>query len=814
MKKYNKTANWILLVIIILISTTKHFAGIYEMNQTNGRYIRLEVPGDNKDLRFSEIQVFSGNKLISQGLSLPEANASAPERMSSVFNGHWEYDSRFATDANTLEKKGVRTNRESNPWFVLDLGQTYAIDKIIIYKSGRFRGVTMKVGSNFTCDNPSYIQEDIIEDDFISFESGASTKKNLGAIWMIGDQVNLGNKDLAITSTPRSELYAELNRIGYDFTFTGHLTDQAEGLPNDPSFTSHSCLDNVKIKDISDNLKNYWEQGRLKSVKPNIVCVMLGTNDIDNDLIDKTPERMKTLLDELYALPDIGTPLVLVGAIPPNQTIERKKTNVNIYNEGLESLVRSYQIAGKNIEFVDHFNALGGETTSIISLYMQSDVDSEFGPGIHLNATGNIIVGKKWLFEISKDIITKDIPEDPWAFPKTECVRSLLQVNTSYYQYFFDIDGVSFSVIPPKPGVVHYSGKKPWMWRNIFYSGNTGQSITNDIKLINEGFYAVNVYGDVTGHPDGNKKVKYVYDYLTKNYGFAPTFSASAMSRGGFMVMRFANEYPDLIEGILMDNACSDGLSWPAGVEYAGDIEYAPGQYYTGPGSKGSFELYLQSYTQYSTLEEIVEHLKWDSPINQLGPLAKSGVKILSICGSQDHAVPYEENDLRLEQEYKKLGGDINVIVEDKGHRHGQVTNEAHITFLNFVRDNVFRVPNPCIDTITITTCDSYTTPSGKVWTTSKLENDTILNAIGSDSIISIDLTIKEKSTSNLQITTCNSYTTPSGKVWTTSRTENDTIPNAVGCDSIITIDLTINNTSYTTDVQTCLLYTSDAADD
>ena len=337
MKNKKKIGNWILTLVILLISFTNHYAGIYEMSQTSGRYIRLEVPGDKKELRFSEIQVFSGNKMISQGKSLPEGNPREPRRMSSVFNGHWQYDSRYATDANTLEKKGVRTNKETNPWFVLDLGKIYEIDKIIIYKSGngRFSGVTMKVGNNFTCDNPSYIQENIIEDDFISFESGANIKKNVGAIWIIGDQVNLGNKDGATTSTPRSEMYKYLNKIGYDFTFTGHLTSQAEGLANDPNFTSHSCLDNVKIKDVSDKLKSYWKQGRLKSVKPNIICVMLGTNDIDNDLIDKTPERMKTLLDKLYALPDIGSPLVLVGAIPPNQTIERKKTNVNIYNEGL-----------------------------------------------------------------------------------------------------------------------------------------------------------------------------------------------------------------------------------------------------------------------------------------------------------------------------------------------------------------------------------------------------------------------------------------------------------------------------------------------
>jgi len=110
---------------------------------------------------------------------------------------------------------------------------------------------------------------------------------------------------------------------------------------------------------------------------------------------------------------------------------------------------------------------------------------------------------------------------------------------------------------------------------------------------------------------------------------------------------------------------------------------------------------------------------------------------------------------------------------------------------------------------IQVIACDRYTTPSGKVWTTSRTENDTITNAVGCDSIITIDLTINNKSSNSIQITACNSYTTPSGKVWITSKTENDTIPNAVGCDSIITIDLTINKTSYSTDViTTCESYT------
>jgi hypothetical protein len=44
----------------------------------------------------------------------------------------------------------------------------------------------------------------------------------------------------------------------------------------------------------------------------------------------------------------------------------------------------------------------------------------------------------------------------------------------------------------------------------------------------------------------------------------------------------------------------------------------------------------------------------------------------------------------------------------------------------------------------------------------------------------------------------CGTYTSPSGKIWTTTGTYKDTIPNANLCDSVITINLTINNVNTT----------------
>lgn len=94
---------------------------------------------------------------------------------------------------------------------------------------------------------------------------------------------------------------------------------------------------------------------------------------------------------------------------------------------------------------------------------------------------------------------------------------------------------------------------------------------------------------------------------------------------------------------------------------------------------------------------------------------------------------------------------------------------------------------------ITETACDSYTSPSGILFTNSGIVNDTISNAAGCDSILVIDLTVEQSSTASIVENVCGSYTGPSGMVFTQSGMVTDVIPNAAGCDSTISIDLTVN---------------------
>jgi hypothetical protein len=104
---------------------------------------------------------------------------------------------------------------------------------------------------------------------------------------------------------------------------------------------------------------------------------------------------------------------------------------------------------------------------------------------------------------------------------------------------------------------------------------------------------------------------------------------------------------------------------------------------------------------------------------------------------------------------------------------------------------------SPTSSSIIQTSCVSYTSPSTNyTWTTSGIYTDTIPNAAGCDSVITIDLSINNTA-AFISLSSCNNYVSPSANYsWTSSGVYTDTIPNASGCDSIITINLTINNST------------------
>jgi len=101
--------------------------------------------------------------------------------------------------------------------------------------------------------------------------------------------------------------------------------------------------------------------------------------------------------------------------------------------------------------------------------------------------------------------------------------------------------------------------------------------------------------------------------------------------------------------------------------------------------------------------------------------------------------------------------------------------------------------------TLSPTACNSYTAPSGAVYTSSDTYMDTIANQWGCDSIITINATVNYPTTANDVITACDSHTWIDGTNYTDNNsTATYTLNGSNGCDSVVTLNLTINETPDT----------------
>lgn len=92
--------------------------------------------------------------------------------------------------------------------------------------------------------------------------------------------------------------------------------------------------------------------------------------------------------------------------------------------------------------------------------------------------------------------------------------------------------------------------------------------------------------------------------------------------------------------------------------------------------------------------------------------------------------------------------------------------------------------------------CNSYQWPSnGDTYSSSGIYYDTLSNQLGCDSILILDLTINNSSTTNETITACGSYLWPaSNTLYTTGGNYSAILTDQNQCDSTINLDLTINS--------------------
>ena len=153
--------------------------------------------------------------------------------------------------------------------------------------------------------------------------------------------------------------------------------------------------------------------------------------------------------------------------------------------------------------------------------------------------------------------------------------------------------------------------------------------------------------------------------------------------------------------------------------------------------------------------------------------------------------------------------GNLNVTGWYSGNMNTEIASYSAI-----VSDGLCFKIGECIPSFgaaNIVHCDSYTWIDGNTYDT-----DTtgvvyyLTNLTGCDSIVTLNLTITNSSSTSESVITCDSFIWPAnGNNYTLSGVYTDTLSNLEGCDSIVTLYLTIHNsnTGYET-ITSCVPYT------
>jgi serralysin len=228
----------------------------------------------------------------------------------------------------------------------------------------------------------------------------AITSKNLGSIWFVGDSITQSNADNDSNGSPRKSLYDKLNAAGgYSFDYTGHYHTNVDGLPpTAASLVYHSGVSGAVIGNnvgsrvgIAQNVPTWWTLPRLATNKPNVILIMLGTNDTNADIAPATaPARLEALVDLIFAQPGAGSPSVFLATIPPSRISSVTIQRVAAFNAALPGVVSALRAEGKDVTLVDHFTPLD----NAYATSMRSD-------NLHPNSVGNDIIAQQWFNAIN-----------------------------------------------------------------------------------------------------------------------------------------------------------------------------------------------------------------------------------------------------------------------------------------------------------------------------------------------------------------------------------------------------------------------------
>ncbi len=409
---------------------------------TGIRFLRIEIPGDNKILTLNEVEIFSGNRNVARQGKVKQSSVGSggiPER---GIDGNKNPDYGGAGQTHT-DGSG-----STNPWWEVDLGKEYLIDRVEvwnrkslekrldgftlqlfdsnrkeIYKSGKTKGAQR---IKFTLKNKAIIdymlfngkpEPKLIDNSKPPVEVPAEYKDELPFSFKKGDTVAILGNGLA-------------DRMQHDAWTETVLQSALKG--QEISFRNMS---------LSGDRPNKYPRSRgfipmdqyLQHVKADVVFAMFGYNESFDGV--QNAENHKNLLIDFVGKIRSYKPngksfprIVLFSPIAFQNLNDRNLPNGRAHNRNLAAYAKATENAAKEIgvQYVDLFNPT-------LKLFEQSKNPLTIN-GAHLNAEGNRLLAEI----IAQALLRKNITASPTLQKLKEAVH---KKNWTWHNRYRATDG-------------------------------------------------------------------------------------------------------------------------------------------------------------------------------------------------------------------------------------------------------------------------------------------------------------------------------------------------------------------------------------
>lgn len=217
-----------------------------------------------------------------------------------------------------------------------------------------------------------------LEENFTTLPASNSLLK----IMPLGDSITAGvaGKNDRESGGYRTELWNQFIAEGLPVKFVGSMSSGPTSLGE----KDHEGHPGWTIRQIARSV-DVW----LKELQPDIILLMIGTNDTKKSSLRTMVDELSNLIDQITAiLPDAQ---LLVASIPPIHPAVKPLSRVlraMYFNEAIPGIVNVKVAEGKKVGFVDMRSLSVDGLTSSVSLYTDN--------GLHPNAQGYQQIASFW----------------------------------------------------------------------------------------------------------------------------------------------------------------------------------------------------------------------------------------------------------------------------------------------------------------------------------------------------------------------------------------------------------------------------------